>query len=576
MSGTKGFSTARTGAANRFAAWAARLAPAATGFVSSPEPRSIGLHARGKQLLNGNILLAGFLAEAPGTCLWDIPAPDPAFAAEAQGFSWLDDLVALGTQPARALAQDWLWDWTRRYDAGRGPGWTPELTGRRIIRWIHHAIFLLQGRDRASSDAFYTSLSHQAAFLSRRWKAASPGLPRFEALTGLLYAGLSLIGKEDMVAPALIALSRECRAEIDTTGALPNRNPEELLEVLTLLTWATQALMEADRAIPPDLAEAIDRIAPTLRALRHADGGLARFHGGGKGTEGRLDQALSAAGPGRSAGHLAMAMGFARLAAGRTSIIMDAADPPRGAAAATAHASTGAFELTSGRRPLIVSCGPGLPFGPEWRLAGRATQSHSALCVTGFSSSRFGRKASAGLLEDTARVTQLRHSQSDGTLVHLSHDGWSRTHGLSTSRDLHLSVDGRRLSGVDCVSATTPDERRLFATVLDRSRLDGVSIAVRFHLHPDVDATLDMGGHAVSMQLRSGEIWVLRHDGCGKLALEPSVYLEKGRLNPRPARQIVLSAQARDYETRIGWTLAKAQDTPLAIRDLDRDDPVPL
>ena len=66
--------------------------------------------------------------------------------------------------------------------------------------------------------------------------------------------------------------------------------------------------------------------------------------------------------------------------------------------------------------------------------------------------------------------------------------------------------------------------------------------AIRFHLHPDVDATLDMGGHAVSMQLRSGEIWMFRHDGRAKLTLEPSVYLEKGRLKPRACQQIVLSA----------------------------------
>jgi hypothetical protein len=39
----------------------------------------------------------------------------------------------------------------------------------------------------------------------------------------------------------------------------------------------------------------------------------------------------------------------------------------------------------------------------------------------------------------------------------------------------------------------------------------------------------------------------------------------------------VLSARAMAPQTRIGWTLAKAQDTPLAIRDLERDDlPVPI
>jgi hypothetical protein len=61
------------------------------------------------------------------------------------------------------------------------------------------------------------------------------------------------------------------------------------------------------------------------------------------------------------------------------------------------------------------------------------------------------------------------------------------------------------------------------------------------------------------------------------LGLEPSAYLEKGRLQPRATKQIVLSALAGGFESRIGWTLAKAQDTPLAIRDLDREElPVPV
>ena len=73
-----------------------------------------------------------------------------------------------------------------------------------------------------------------------------------------------------------------------------------------------------------------------LRALRHADGGLARFHGGGRGAEGRLDAALANAGikPLPSAG---MAMGYVRLTGGRTSIVVDAAPPPQGSA--LAHAS---------------------------------------------------------------------------------------------------------------------------------------------------------------------------------------------------------------------------------------------
>jgi uncharacterized heparinase superfamily protein len=281
--------------ADRYAALAAGRARPATGFVSQPEPRSIGLYARGKQLTAGNILLAGHLAEVPGVSIWDV-VPDPAFVAEAQGFSWLDDLAAYGTPAAVRLAQDWTRDWISRHGRGTGPGWTPDLTGRRIIRWIHHAGLLLAASDRAVTDSFYRAITRQSDYLSRRWKAAAPGLARFEALTGLVYAGISLVGLERLVAPAVAALDAACQSDIDAEGGIPSRNPEELLEVLTLLTWSARAMSETTHPVPAALSDAIIRIAPALRTLRHADGELARFHGGDKGLEGRLDQALAAAG----------------------------------------------------------------------------------------------------------------------------------------------------------------------------------------------------------------------------------------------------------------------------------------
>jgi Uncharacterized protein conserved in bacteria len=274
------------------------------------------------------------------------------------GFAWLDDLAAVGDGAARQVAQRWLWDWIGLYGKGRGPGWTPDLTGRRLIRWINHALFCLRGQESDQSRAFYRSLEQQTRFLSRRWHGAVPGLPRFEALTGLIYAGLALEGQETLADPAIKALARECRTQIDAEGGLPTRNPEELLAVFTLLTWAAAALSDAGRSTPKDHLAAISRIAPTLRSLRHADGGLARFHGGGRGLEGWLDHALAAARV-RTSPSEGLSMGYARLSGGRTSVVIDAAVPPSGAASGNAHASTLAFELTSGRRPLVVNCGSG-------------------------------------------------------------------------------------------------------------------------------------------------------------------------------------------------------------------------
>ena len=82
----------------------------------------------------------------------------------------------------------------------------------------------------------------------------------------------------------------------------------------------------AGREAPDAHLDAIERIAPTLRTLRHADGALARFHGGGRGQEGWLDHALAASGI-KTRQPDGLSMGYARLSAGRTSVIVDASPP---------------------------------------------------------------------------------------------------------------------------------------------------------------------------------------------------------------------------------------------------------
>ncbi|WP_299951772.1 heparinase II/III family protein [uncultured Ruegeria sp.] len=562
---------------NRLYARLSQRRKAVSGFVGQPEPRTVGSFARGRQLVAGNLLFAGYLVEADDTDLWDVVAPSQDFDDERHGFIWLDDLAAVGDMRAREKAQRWVWGWIAAHGRGKGPGWAPDLTGRRVTRWINHAQFLLRGTDKAQSKAFFRSLSQQTWFLSKRWTAATPGLPRFEALAGLVQAGLALEGLEQMADPALRALARECDRQIDAEGGIPTRNPEELLEVFTLLSWTSAALSEVGRGTPASQTEAIKRIAPTLRNLRHADGALARFHGGGRGLEGRLDQALAQSGI-KPQQHSDLSMGYARLAASRTTVLVDASAPPKGAASYNAHASTLAIELTSGRRPLIVNCGSGGSFGQDWRRAGRATPSHSTLSVDGYSSARLAEVAKGSsqeaLVDGPKDVPVDFEDAFEGTRFMVGHDGYAKVFGLTHARTLELRFDGRELVGEDILLTATDKAKRQFDRAMDGAGLKGIAFDIRFHLHPDVDAALDLGGAAVSMALKSGEIWVLRHDRFGKLSVEPSVYLEKGRLKPRATKQIVLSGRAMEYATRIRWTLSKAQDTAFAVRDTHRDEPV--
>lgn len=544
-----------------------------TDFISQPEPRSMGDIVRGQHLAAGNLMVAGHSITVSRTNFWDIEAPDTAFAKAMHSFKWLDDMAAVGDTKSRKTAQAWVQQWIEKFGNGQGLGWTPELTGQRLIRWLHHALYLLRGQEKQETEPFLTSLAQQTNFLARRAHAAPPGLPRLEAQVGLIYASLSLEGMAKYLEPVLDALGAECSAQIDDKGGIDSRNPEELLEIFKLLTWAKAALTDTGRKPNAEHERTLQRIAPSLRTMRHANGSLARFQGGDQGVEGVLDTALAACGiKNRQADGLAM--GYARLSAGRTSIIVDAGPPATKRASCNAHASTLAFELTSGRRPLIVSCGSGAHLTADWHRAGRATPSHSTLCLGGYSSARLGKPTkTAGLLQEflieAPKTVPVEMSQTpQGIKFEGAHNGYVPPFGLTHARQLSLTLDGRSLHGEDMLIALDDSAKSHLSSILSKGQAEPVNFQIRFHLHPEVDAAIDLGGHAVSIVAKSGEVWVFRHERKLELTLEPSVYLDKRQIEPQSSRQIVLSGVVGSALTRIRWSLSKTLDTAVGIRDL--------
>jgi len=541
-------------------------------FRHYPEPRSIGSYVAGKQIEGGNLFLAGHLVQIPGKDFWSTGAPDAHFAEEMHGFGWLDDMAAIGDRPARKLIQGWILDWIPHYGTGRGPGWTPGLTGRRVVRWISHAMLILRGLPPEESPLFFASLGRQINYLAKSWSSAPAGLPRFEALTGLIYAGLAIEGRESVLAPAIRAMGRECERRIDIDGGIETRNPEELMEVFTLLVWAVRTLADAGHEPDPRHIAAIERIAPTLRALRLGDGSLARFNGGGRGREGRLDQALSDAGV-RSGRRDTLAMGCAQIAAGRSKLVIDCSAPPDAEFSADAHAGTLAFEMSSGRRPLIVNCGPGHRFGTTWRRAARATAAHSTLCIEKSSSSRFapdgfvGRTFGERLISASRVVTYQRANDLTGTWMLATHDGYARRHGLIHERRLFLDSAGAELRGEDALKSPDEATKAAYDRFVSGAPKLGLVYHIHFHIHPDVEAELGMGGKAVSLKLKSGEIWIFRQSG-GTMELTSSAYLDQTRVKPRATKQIVVTGRAVKYSGKINWAFEQAEKGKRSLRDL--------
>ena len=544
---------------NKVAVLKAMLKRGHTGFTFPPEPCFVGSVHMGSELLRGKFSFSGHYVESSSDAeIWELKSPSRGFANHIHGFGWLDDLAAAGNLKARKRAQKWLLMWINRYGTGKGPGWTPEIAARRIFHWINHSSFILNGMNKQQSEAFFRSMSVQARFLASRWHASSPGLPRIETLVGMIYAGIYLEGMASHLAPAAAALDVECAKQIDERKGIPSRSPGELLYLFTLLVWTAQSINEAGMSPRAGHWSAIRRIALCLRTLRHSDGGLPRFHGSGRGTEGHLDAALSNSGvkgwltDGKS-------MGFTRLAAGRCTVIIDSASPPNGNNSLMAHASTLAFELTSELCPLIANCGHAMNMDLNMQKAGRATPSHSTLTLAGQSSSRLskGKNKRVPLSKIPENVASTTSQSASGIQFHGRHDGYRDFMGLEHERKLELSHDGVILKGEDLLVADKSDTMRLFDRVQKKFGNEGIYFDIRFHLHPNVSVELDEEGSIARMTLENGELWILSHDGNAELQLEKSVYFPDEAFEPYATSQIVLSGNARKYRTRIKWQFSR-------------------
>ncbi len=513
--------------------------------VRDPWP---GEPARGARILRGEIewmgamrpLRRGVFGEGFGdsgrAAGRDVQRAAPHAASRITGhihsFTWLRDLRALGTDNARLLARALISDWIAT-ETLPPIAMAPEIAGARIAAWLGHYDFFAASAD----DAFRQSLMAWLVTDARQLSAVLPAEARdgraLTALKGLIAASVAMPDHANYLLRASRFLTPELDRQILPDGCHVERSPAAHLAALQDLTEIRALLQSARAEAPPALPGAIERMALALRSLRHGDGGLALFNGSAEEWPNLIDLVLAQAGrTGRSAAALTEG-GFYRLAAGKNLVIIDGGVPAPPGFDRFAHAGTLGFEFSVGRERLIVNCGSAAAAGAEWRNALRATAAHSTLVIADVSSSEIKIE---GLGRRPVKIEVERQEANGAHWFEASHDGWSKPFGAIHRRRLYLAESGDDLRGEDWIEAEAPQP-----------------FALRFHLHPNVTASLQQDGEAALLRLQSGQGWRLRADGAA-LSVEESVYT--GGAEPRRAEQIVLTGH-QDGPQHVKWAITK-------------------
>ena len=510
-------------------------------FVYLPEPYTIGSYERGVQLKNGLFLFMGHLIESPNTSIWDINVPSAIYEDELHGFAWLDDLAAEGSKFTRDLARQWLWEWIDRY--GNGNNWKPQLTGRRVVRFINHSQMLLSKATTKQKKIFFKLLGQQTNFLFSGYKSETSNLKRLEALSGLIYCSAILKGKKFFLKSALRKIAREASRCVDANGNIRTRNPEELFSILMMLSWSNSAAIKANKFVLKKHKKIMEALAVDIRSLRLGNGCLVHFHGGGRGDVGCIDQILSSI----KLPNIKIktnTMDYYRVIKNKTVLILDGGEQLM---KSNSSFSALSFELSSGFEELIVNIGPGNIFGDEWLDFSQKLYAHSGVCVANSSP---GNKR-------TKIVPVVEHSNDlNNDIIVSSHDGYNDTHGVIHHRKIKMSSNGNLVSGLDTIKSESINQRKVFDNWIKSKNEKFIPFSAQFHIAPNIEINLSDDNKKVTLKTLRGVIWTFEALN-GEISIQDSAFMQFGELNPRAAKQIVVTSAAIDYEGAIEWTLSK-------------------
>lgn len=457
------------------------------------------------------------------TMSWSVPPPGFILARTLHGFTWLGDLKANPSDEARTVARALVMGWIGAHRGWSPVAWSPEVLGQRLASWLASSDFFLAGAGGDEQARFLEATGRQARHLVRVSDNLSGTHGAFAAVTGEIAAALCLGAVP--LPPALRRLQHEIARQILADGGHLQRSPAIHVDVFRQLLDIRSALLNAGEPVPEWLAGTIERMAPMLRTFRHGDGKLALFHGSKEGDRTLSDTLLAASKVTTPALASAPKSRFERLAAGRMLVIVDVGSPALGG-----HASPLAFEMSYGRERVVVNCGALGGDDARWRSALHSTAAHSTVTIEHADATDTGWLGTRRM-----RVASSRQETDGASWLETSHDGYRRRFGIKHHRRLYLAGTGIDIRGEDYLEGRA-----------------GRRFTLRFHLHPDVQATLADDRASVALRTASGIAWRFLAVGSGRLSLDESAYLGASD-QPRRCQQIVVAGTTQSDGARVRW-----------------------
>ncbi len=493
-----------------------------------------GSAERGQRLLDGQFEFDNELIQIAEPT-WAPAGASRHWKKELHSFVWLRDLRAVGDKEASIAAQKTVSFWISKNRYWWPNSWHPLVTGRRLHHWTSSLDFLSQNAPADFHKEVATSIYIQANHLAQVLPAGLRGARLVTAAKGLVTAGLALPRCPKLWRQGITLIEEALKTDVASDGFHRERCPKSQFIVLRDLIDLRNAFAQAELAEPSFLDEAITKMAPALRFFIQPDGQITHLNAvpsvSPEAVQRLLKWADGGAGP---TAQESTELGFQRLSSKNACLFADVGVPAPSGYDRSSHAGTLSFEYSSGKTKLIVNCGSHVEKA-LWGKPQRVTAAHSTLVVNETNSSEI--LETKGLGRQPRLVTAIRSETNDTLMLDTSHDGYEEL-GLGIHhRRLRMAQSGALLEGEDRWESSAE-----------------VPAVLRFHLHPEVRASLTTDGTAVLLNPNKGPGWRFQAHG-GSLEVTESIHLTGNE--HRRTSQIVVHLNPAHQSRLIVWSFSK-------------------
>ena len=365
--------------------------------------------------------------------------------------------------------------WIEENPPGIGNGWEPYPASLRIVNWIK---WILDGN--SLPDEALHSLAVQTRYLFKKLEYHLLGNHLFANAKALIFAGLFFDGveAEKWLNKGLQILAKEVPEQVLADGGHFERSSmyhaiilEDLLDLINISQVYNGVVLAEIQAKWRDKTS---KMLFALSKQSHPDGEIAFFNDAATGIAAKPDEIqdyarrLGIKSDERNDNRVGCLSetGYYSVSRNDWHLIVDAASICPDYLPGHAHADTLSFELSKGRRRVLVNSGTSCYGISQERLRQRKTPAHNTLSVDGQDSSevwsgfRVARRAKI-----VTRDIEILH---DKDVILAAHDGFNRLKSVGVhQRTWSLSDDGLVIS--DNVGGTGTHLVRIF-----------------FHLHPSI------------------------------------------------------------------------------------------